>query len=453
MDAFRRKGWQPADFDGQASVYIVNTCTVTSAADQKSRKAIRGAKKRNPGSLLVVTGCYAESGKRALEGLGEIDLALGNAMKEKLPELVEKALAERAAAQGAAAEKAAAPKTKAVPGALSGIDRTRATLKIQDGCRQYCSYCIVPYVRGELRSMPRVEVIRRVAVMEAAGYREVVLLGIHLGAYGQGVYGAEAWGEEAGSVKAYNVDAGGCETAGTAVGEDERLAGLLEELLRSYPGIRFRLGSLEPMEASDKLIALIGAYPNACKHLHLPLQSGSDKILQAMNRPYSADGYRAKVQAIRDLIPDIALTTDVMVGFPGEGEEEFRQSLAFAEEMAFSRTHVFAYSRRSGTPAAGMPGQVPKGVKDRRSEEFIRAGEVMKQNYGDGWIGRRLEALMEEELGGGTWSGHSGNYLEVTYTPGQGDRGYADDIKGMVLPLRIAGRSKVKPGAWQGIIG
>ena len=433
------------DFNGPASVYIVNTCTVTSTADQKSRKAIRGVKKRNPGALLVATGCCAEDVGKPLAGIGGIDLILGNGMKDKLPELVENAFAVKEIGEKPAADKmvpkeadaekksaeCGAPRRKpAEEGVLQGLDRTRATLKIQDGCRQFCSYCVIPYVRRELCSMPQEEVLSRVAALEAAGYREVVLLGIHLGAY--------------------RAEAGSRGTTGAAAGGTDGLAALLEPLLQSYPGVRFRLGSLEPMEATDELVALIGAYPNACKHLHLPLQSGSDKILRAMKRPYDTSGYRDKVHIIRDMVPDIALTTDVMVGFPGESDEEFRQSLAFANEMAFSRTHVFAYSRRPGTPAADMGGQVAKAVKDVRSAEFVRLGAKMLRAYGDSWTGRSLDVLMESETGSGLWVGRGDNYMEVAFSPPRQNGGFPDDLSGMILPLRIAGRSPDRPGAWRG---
>jgi threonylcarbamoyladenosine tRNA methylthiotransferase MtaB len=305
-------------------------------------------------------------------------------------------------------------------GAIQGLDRSRATLKLQDGCGQYCSYCIIPYVRKTWYSMPEDEAMRRVGRLEAAGFREIVLLGIHLGAYG------------------------------TEKGEQDSLARVWESLLLAYPQVRFRLGSLEPMEATGRLVALIRDYPNACKHLHLPLQSGSDAILSAMNRPYLTKDFRERVRMIHGMIPDIALTTDVMVGFPGEGGEEFRQSLAFAEEMAFSRIHVFAYSRRLGTLAADMPGQVAKPVKDRRSEEFIRLGRRMGESYGDSWIGRRQQVLAEEEVSAGVWRGHGDNYMEVTFA--RCADGAGGDIRGSVVPLKIVGKSPHKPDAWHGVL-
>jgi threonylcarbamoyladenosine tRNA methylthiotransferase MtaB len=447
LDAFRERGWQPVSFDGQASVYIVNTCTVTQAADQKSGKAIRGVKKRAPGAMLAVTGCFVENAESVLEGMPEIDMILGNGQKGKLPELVEEAWQEKAWQEKdwqekvwqekARQEEVWQEKTAVFPdldtdyatyGALKGLDRSRAFLKLQDGCQQYCRYCIIPYVRKDWYSMPTDEALRRVGELAEAGYREVVLLGIHLGAYGQ------------------------------ECGEPDKLPRVLERLLDAYPSVRFRLGSLEPMEASEKLLTLIQDYPNVCKHLHLPLQSGADAVLQAMGRPYRVRDYRGKVQFIREMMPDIALTTDIMVGFPGEGEEEFHQSMSFAEEMAFSRIHVFAYSRRVGTPAADMPGQIAGAVKNKRSAELIRLGQTMGERYGDRWIGRKQWVLIEEGIGGGSWIGHSDNYLEVTFTPPkklpawEGVSLTTGDMRGSLLPLRIAGRSSLKKGAWHGEI-
>jgi threonylcarbamoyladenosine tRNA methylthiotransferase MtaB len=308
------------------------------------------------------------------------------------------------------------------PDAVKGLDRTRAMLKIQDGCSQFCSYCIIPYVRAKRYSMPAEEALARIGTLAAAGYKEVVLLGIHLGAY--------AWEAE---------------------GQD-RLADLFCRILDMYPQIRFRLGSVEPMEATEKLLAVIRDYPNACKHLHLPLQSGCDSILRAMNRPYATADYRGKAEQIRRMIPGAALTTDIMAGFPGEGEEEHSQSLAFAEEMAFSRIHVFTYSRRSGTLAADMPGQVAKAAKDRRSKEFTRLSRESGEHYGTHWVGRRQQVLIEEKIGGGSWVGHSDNYLAVTCKLPDEIAGRRSDWRGEMLPLVITGKSMRKPGAWEGAL-
>ena len=421
LDALRRRGWRTAGFGGPASLYIVNTCTVTQAADRKSRGIIRGAKKHKPDAMLVVTGCYTENGRAMLDGIRDIDLILTNRQKEELPELIENAWIERNAPDISCFSDL--PEEGAPRESINRLDRTRAKLKLQDGCHQFCSYCVIPLVRRERYSMPEEEALARVARMAEAGYREVVLLGIHLGAYG--------W----------------------ETGEQDRLAGLYRRLLEAFPAIRFRLGSVEPMEITERLLLLIRDYPNACKHLHLPLQSGCDKILQAMNRPYSAAAYRDKLCHIRQHIPDIALTTDIMTGFPGEGEEEHRQSLAFAGEMAFSLTHVFVYSGRPGTAAAEMPDKVANKVKERRSKEFILLGKTMAERYGSTWVGRVQQVLMEEEISAGNWLGRSDNYLEVTFTvpaKSAAEPRWAN-LRGELLPLKITGKSLTKAGAWQAV--
>jgi len=441
-------GWQTVDFSDTASLYIVNTCTVTQTADQKSRNVIRAAKKRNPRALLVVTGCAVENEKAKLGDIAEIDLLLANRQKAQLPVLADEAWRRKNSEDHDSEGDGKAGETETETTAAEAISfgsnaenrerrRTRAMLKIQDGCRQFCSFCIIPYVRRDLWSMPQEEALRRVGELAGMGYREVVLLGIHLGAYGQ-----EA------------------RATPSRPRRSEGLTGVFRRLLNAYPQIRFRLGSIEPTEATESLFALIRDYPNACKHLHLPLQSGDDGILRAMNRPYRTEEYRETIKQIREMIPDIAITTDVLVGFPGEGEEEFHRSLAFAGEMAFSRTHVFVYSSRPGTAAADMPDSVQRAVKERRSREFIRLGEAMGRRYGESWIRRRLPVLLEEESGG-VWIGHSDNYLEVTYQPPEQSKPdptaakkqpQSDgDCRGTIMTLTLVGSSPHKSGAWEGV--
>ncbi|MDR1192938.1 MAG: tRNA (N(6)-L-threonylcarbamoyladenosine(37)-C(2))-methylthiotransferase MtaB [Peptococcaceae bacterium] len=493
LDEMRRRGWRSVGFDQPAALYIVNTCTVTQAADQKSRKMIRGAKKNNRQALLAVIGCYAESDGAALREIEGIDLILGNREKEGLPAWADEVWRRRWGQPGAEEAPGAGAELRAggtgeAPGAVAelgagagiapgavvelgagagdtpgfvaapwvgagaesgagaaptvkGLDRARAGLKIQDGCRQFCSYCVIPYVRGEWRSLDEAAAVAQTERLAAAGCREIVLLGIHLGAYG--------W----------------------ETGRRDQLAGLLRLLLESYPGLRFRLGSLEPMEASPALIGLLRDYPNACKHLHLPLQSGQDRVLKAMNRPYGTADYRAKVAEIRREIPSIALTTDIMAGFPGETAAEFEAGLAFIAGMAFSRLHVFAYSRRPGTAAAALPGQVPRAIKEERCRELAKLDADSRRRYGQSWAGRRQWALAEEEIAPGVWSGHCDNYLEATFaigaaqTAGPADQvvgGAAGDeaggqagrpaVRGSLFPILLTGEPGAKAGSWAGIL-
>ena len=421
LDEFLDRGWQAVEFDQPADAYIINTCTVTQAADQKSRKMIRAAKRHNPAAVLAVTGCYAETGAEALKEIQEIDLIISNKDKDQAARLVEEALAsprkegmrpDSGSAEGEEGEAGFPPQ-------LKGLNRARVTLKIQDGCRQFCTYCVIPYARGGWQSLGEERVLAEAGRLAGAGAREIVLLGIHLGAYG--------WER----------------------GKKNGLAEILEKLLIAYPKTRFRLGSLEPMEAAAELIRLIQDYPNACKHLHLPLQCGQDRILKAMNRPYNTGDYRLKASEIRRALPDIALTTDIMTGFPGETDEEFEECYAFAREMAFSRIHVFAYSRRPGTPAASLPGQLPRRVKEDRGRRLIGLSEAMGREYALGWKGRTQLALAEEELSPGLWRGHSDNYLEVTfYDEGSGRQ--SRDLRGKLIPVVLTGEPGAREGSWAG---
>jgi threonylcarbamoyladenosine tRNA methylthiotransferase MtaB len=434
---FMKLGYEVVDFEAPAAVYIINTCTVTQAADQKSRKMIRQAKKRCPQSLLVVTGCYAQSGEQALMAMGDVDLILDNAAKKDLPQRVELALSAQkqndpqsnsqnniqSNTQNDAADLQAidtqkendlkSEKQGLFYPEIKGLHRSRATLKIQDGCRQFCSYCIIPHVRGSWQSLSEAEVLRQAKELAAEGYKEIVLLGIHLGAYG--------WER----------------------GEKEGLSQILEKLLLHFPQVRFRLGSLEPMEATGAIVRLISTYPNACKHLHLPLQCGQDEILKQMNRPYSTKDFAMKVAEIRSLCPEIALTTDVMVGFPGEDEAMFEQSLKFVEQIGFARLHVFAYSPRPGTPAADMKNQVDKAEKEARSHRMIALGERLAAQYASGWFGQKQQVLVEESLADQVWSGHTDNYLEVTF---QADS--VAELRGTLQTVMLTGEAGQKPASW-----
>lgn len=419
---FEQKGYRIVGFDEPAHAYIINTCTVTQMADQKSRKMIRSLRKRSPHALLAVTGCYAPAAAVLMDA-GDVDLIVPNAEKDQLTERVDRQLRMRRLED----HPVKIIEESLVHSSLKGLNRTRAILKIQDGCRQFCTYCIIPHVRGAWKSLPEEEVLQQTAELAAEGYREIVLLGIHLGAYG--------WDR----------------------GEKDGLSRMLGKLLPLFPQVRFRLGSLEPMEATHDLLELIQRYPNLCKQLHLPLQCGQDEILKQMNRPYSTGDFRQKVMEIRQLIPDIALTTDVMVGFPGEDEEKFRQCLEFVEAMGFSRLHVFAYSQRPGTAAAKMPQQVSPQAKQERSRRMIELGEKLSRQYARQWAGRCQEVLVEEEIAPGIWAGHTDNYLEVTFVlptemsfqSEREENGTTDGIKGQLRTVRLTGETGCKPDSWE----
>ncbi|MGI6144682.1 MAG: tRNA (N(6)-L-threonylcarbamoyladenosine(37)-C(2))-methylthiotransferase MtaB [Clostridia bacterium] len=402
---FREKGYEIVDFTAEADVYIINTCTVTHLADRKSRQMIRRALKVNPQAQIVVTGCYAQTDAEAIRKIAGVSLIVGTNEKSRLVELVEDLLKGkllkgkeqettinkpapqifvRKYQQGQEFEEIKLEKS---------IERSRAYLKVQEGCDQFCSYCIIPYARGPVRSRSLESTLAEAERLIKAGFREIVLLGIHLGAYGRDL------------------------------GEGENLVYLLKHLLPLTEQVRWRLGSLEPVEVSPELLDLMLGYRNFCPHLHLPLQSGHDKILKAMNRPYTTEQYLEIITDIRKKIPDIALTTDIMVGFPGETDEHFQEYLKFVEKVAFSRLHVFKYSPRRGTPAASFSGQISPAVKEARSRKMIRLGEKLAKLYAQKFLGQTLDVLVEEKVAEHTWEGSSANYLKVRFNSDEAPRG------------------------------
>lgn len=417
----QEKGYKIVPFDERADIYIVNTCTVTNIADRKSRQMLHRAKKRNPDAVVVAVGCYVQTGTETLEKDGTVDLAIGNNRKKELVEILEAFLAERAGAQTAAqacgAENAeespfAVAPEPAGPVPAVKIDRididcapyeemtlrraaehTRAYIKIQDGCNQFCSYCIIPYARGRVRSRREEDILKETRGMAQAGYREVVLTGIHISSYG--------------------VDRGGSELA------------CLMERLSEIEGIeRIRLGSLEPGIVTEEFAAGISAMPKVCPHFHLSLQSGSDTVLRRMNRRYDTAGYYGAVERLRKYYANPAITTDVIVGFPGETEEEFAQTEDFLSRVGFSEMHIFKYSRRQGTRAAAMAGQLTEAEKAVRSERLIRLEKEMSRAYREIFLGKTEEVLFEERIerdGTGYWVGHTPRYLRVARKAAQGE--------------------------------
>ncbi|MDI6869959.1 MAG: tRNA (N(6)-L-threonylcarbamoyladenosine(37)-C(2))-methylthiotransferase MtaB [Bacillota bacterium] len=390
---FRDAGYEVVDFSSPAEVYVINTCTVTSLGDKKSRQALRRARRQNPAAVVVAMGCYAQTAPDEVASLPGVDVVVGTTGRRRLVELVETARRRKGAAPvppppAAGAAVAVAPLTResefeelgegAVP------ERARATVKVQEGCRQYCSYCKVPYARGPERSRPPAAVRAEVERLVAEGFREVVLTGIHLGSYGRDLPAEPRW-------------------------DLARLAG---EIAR-VPGLaRLRLSSLEPTDVTDALITLVGENPVLCRHFHLPLQSGDDAILRRMNRHYTTAEYARVVERIRAAVPGAALTTDLIAGFPGETEEHFQRTLAFVREMAFSRLHVFPYSRRRGTPAASFPSQVPEAVKRERAGRLIALGRELSLAFHQPLVGRTVTVLFEEAAGS-WWSGLTDTYVRV----------------------------------------
>ncbi len=376
----KEKGYAVVPFEEKADIYIINTCTVTNIADRKSRQMIHRARTLNPQAVVVAMGCYVQTGREeALRDEG-IDLAVGNNRKKDIARILEEYLQER--------EQARADKTL---GGSTIIDiahtreyeemqlketaeHTRAYVKIQDGCNQFCSYCIIPYARGRVRSRRREDILREVRGLAAAGYREVVLTGIHISSYGMDL----------------NED----QNAGNRRRSD--LAELMEELQRLEGLERIRLGSLEPRIVTGDFVSRLAACGKLCPHFHLSLQSGCDATLKRMNRRYTTGEYLYSVQLLRNAFDRPAITTDVIVGFPGETEEDFETCRRFLEQVEFYEMHIFKYSRRRGTAADRMPDQLPDAVKSRRSAILQQLEIIQSRAFRSKYIGQDVEVLFEE---------------------------------------------------------
>ena len=380
-------GYEIVPFEPGADIYVINTCTVTNIADRKSRQMLHKAKKMNPEAIVVATGCYVQTGGEKLEKDEAIDLVLGKNQKINIVE----ALAEYAENKpGHGSHVIKINQTKEYE-ELS-IDRTaehvRAYIKVQDGCNQFCTYCIIPYARGRVRSRNIESVLKEVRALAEKGYKEVVLTGIHLSSYGVD------FPEE----------------------KKETLLSLIRAV-HEIEGIRrIRLGSLEPGIVTREFAEGIAALPKVCPHFHLSLQSGCDETLERMNRRYRSGEYRERCELLREVYGNPALTTDVIVGFPQESEEEFQKSYDFVDGIHFYETHIFKYSRRQGTKAAAMDGQLTEAEKARRSEKMIEMHHRHASDYEKSMIGKELEVLIEEEYtkDGRTWYlGHSREYIKT----------------------------------------
>ncbi len=412
----QENGYTIVPFDEIADIYIINTCTVTNIADRKSRQMLHRARQKNPDAVVVAVGCYVQTGLEMLEKEACVDLAIGNNRKKDLLPILTEYLKRREVEKGEAGTRA--------QGCVSDVldigrvheyeemtlrqtaEHTRAYIKIQDGCNQFCSYCVIPYARGRVRSRDRENILHEVEGMAAAGYKEVVLTGIHISSYGTD----------------FEVDAGHAGGSGFASGE--QLMGLIEAI-HQVPGLeRIRLGSLEPRIVTEETAARLAAMPKLCPHFHLSLQSGCDETLKRMNRHYTTGEYYKSVEALRRVFGSPAITTDVIVGFPGETEEEFAQTRDFLERVGFYEMHIFKYSRRSGTRAAGMPCQVPDKVKTERSNVLLEMKRCQSFEFRKRYIGGTAEVLLEEikEIGGRKYClGHTRDYVRAA-VPISGER-------------------------------
>lgn len=407
-ELFLKAGAIETGFDEEADVYLVNTCSVTNIADRKSRQMLHRAKKRGNGAIVVATGCYAQAAGEQLGEKDGVDLVVGNNRKAEIVELTEAVLLQQEKKSSHALLDIGKERSFEELPIETVTERTRAYIKIEDGCNQFCSYCIIPYVRGRVRSRSAGEVLEEIRRLAAEGYREVVLTGIHLSSYG---LEKKHQGEQIRSEFDAVLTKGG-DTTQTVL----PLLSLLRQV-QELEGIeRIRLGSLEPRIMTEGFVKELAALSKLCPHFHLSLQSGCDATLKRMNRKYSTAEYRSAVEGLRRYFEHPAITTDIIVGFPGETEEEFADTLRFAGGIAFSQIHIFKYSRRAGTVADRMEGQLTEEVKAKRSEALALVEKQLEQKYRSLFSGTVESVLLEEELeynGEKYMTGHTTRYVKV----------------------------------------
>ena len=391
QELLKEAGYEIVPFQPGADIYLINTCTVTNIADRKSRQMLHKAKKMNPDAIVVAAGCYAQTDTGTLNQDEAVDLILGNNQKKNIVEALKDC------------EKEHVKKTRIIKinqtkeyeelEIHSTAEHVRAYIKVQDGCNQFCTYCIIPYARGRVRSRRTEHILKEVRELAEKGYKEIVLTGIHLSSYGMDFKG------------------------------EEDLLSLIQEVHKVEGIRRIRLGSLEPGIITEKFVQGISALEKVCPHFHLSLQSGCDRTLERMNRRYRSAEYAKKCALIRMYYENPALTTDVIVGFPMETEEDFRESYQFVEGIRFYETHIFKYSRRQGTKAAAMDGQIPEKIKGERSEQLLLLNEKRSREYEEALIGKKLDILLEEKLlvnGKEYFVGHSREYVKAAVETGTG---------------------------------
>ncbi len=402
LEQFEQAGYQILPFDGPADVYVVNTCTVTGTGDRKSLNAVRRALRQNPAAEVVIAGCLAQRDGEKLLQTGA-RLVIGNARRGEVVRLLEEAV-ERGQRVAAVSDILRVPYEPLTISRHEG--HTRAVLKIQEGCDRYCTYCIIPYVRGGIRSRKPEDIALEAARLAGAGFQELVLTGIHLTSYGRDLEGKTLLD----AVRA-------CDAEGVR---------------------RIRLGSLEPVIVTEDFVSALAREPKVCPQFHLALQSGSDAVLRRMRRRYAAEDFRRACALLRRAFPGCAVTTDVITGFPGETEAEFAETVAFCREIGFTRMHVFPYSARQGTVAARMPDQVPKALREERARRLIAVGNELAGAYRAALVGKTVEVLVEERDEDGMAQGYTAQYIPCRFPGGE---------PGRVIPVRVTGLSE------EGVIG
>ncbi|MBG9792610.1 30S ribosomal protein S12 methylthiotransferase [Paenibacillus dendritiformis] len=383
---FKQEGYEQVDFEATADVYLINTCTVTNTGDKKSRQIIRRAVRRNPDAIIAVTGCYAQTSPAEILDIPGVDLVIGTQDRDKLMDYIAQLQAERQPINAVRnIMKTRAFEELDVP---DFAERTRAFLKIQEGCNNFCTFCIIPWSRGLSRSRDPQSVLNQARQLVAAGYKEIVLTGIHTGGYGDDL-------------------------------ENYDLTDLLWDLDRIEGLERVRISSIEASQIDDRMIDVLNRSSKMCRHLHIPLQAGNNEVLKRMRRKYTVEEFGDKIARIREAMPNVAITTDVIVGFPGETDEQFREGYEFMKRVGFSEMHVFPYSKRTGTPAARMEDQVDEEVKHARVHDLIDLSEQMQLAYAEKFVGQVLDVIPERDYKGapgtGQVMGYSDNYLQIVF--------------------------------------
>ena len=410
-EILEKAGYEIVSFKETADVYIINTCSVTNMADRKSRQMIHRAKKNNPDAIIVAAGCYVQAAEEELAKKNEADILVGNNKKKDIAQILEEYFAAKEPEQEVpvVSEVIDINHTKEYEDLTihKVNEHTRAYIKIQDGCNQFCSYCIIPFVRGRVRSRKQEDVLAEVRGLAEKGFQEVVITGIHLSSYGMDFIG-ETDGDYLKNGK---------DLRGTAF-ERAYLVSLLEEIAKVDGIRRIRLGSLEPRIITEEFAGRLAAIPQLCPHFHLSLQSGCNETLKRMNRHYTAEEYYEKVQILRKYFEHPAITTDVIVGFPGETAEEFAVTKTFLEKVHFFEMHIFKYSRRKGTVADKLPGQLTDAQKTERSGQLLTLEKEQSREFRAHYLGQEVEVLIEEqkEIGGKVyWLGHTDTYVKAAF--------------------------------------
>lgn len=395
-EMFKKRGYEIVSFEDKADIYIINTCTVTNLGDRKSRQFIRRAKKLNEDSIVAAVGCYSQIAPDEVEKIEGVDVIIGNTDKDKIVDICEEAREKN--------EKINVVKNIKYHKEFDNLSiekiesRTRAYMKIQDGCNQFCSYCIIPYARGPIRSRRLEDILVEAERLAKAHFKEIILTGIHVASYGKDL-------------------------------KNINLLDVIENISKIEGIERIRLSSIEPTFIDKEFMEKVKANKKFCDHFHLSLQSGSNSVLKRMNRKYTTEEYKHIVELIRSYMPAAGITTDIIVGFPGETEEEFQETYDFVKTIGFSRIHVFKYSPRKGTPASQMDNQIHGSIKQARSEELIKLGNQLANSFMESFLGKTMEVLFEEEKDG-YFEGYTTNYLRVKVKTSK-------DLQGKILPVKI----------------